>query len=1068
MASLGTLSISITADLSKFKAQLKDAGMPVKEFTKVLTNEAKKATKGVTTSLTEQYKYWVNLKGVQTQVVDTYIRKNGQMIRSTQTLSKSAGRSFGMMIKEMLNLRSFMMKIIHYITFSIGVQMVMQIRQGIQFAIDSFVEFEKSVVNAAAVAGYMGRSFDEATEAVARLSRELARRTIFTATETAEAMYTVASAGIDPVTTSANELIPILQYATATQTDLKEATQSVIVVLKQFKLGLEKTGLVVDTFTSLITNSFMTAEKMANAFQYVGQIAGELNQDVREIASALTLLTDRGYTGSQAGQRLNMIFTKLIKPTEKAEKMLASIGLTLSEIDPTTNSLVDILHKLRNANFGVAESAHMFRARTAAAAATLVNAVEEVEEYVMISKEMGGITEFIAEKQMDTLSGKFRQLTGDAQELAITIGDKVAGSFYTLIDAIRGVNELSVDGGGVDIFGILIDWGKSIPLFGWIGTFITDTLENVANTSEWANKKIASAEAWQKLTKSTKYSMSMMDKYSHETLPNYLNAYKRIVDIKAELAKYSTDEMKDTQDYKNLLLELTKANQTFTNSEDTLIRSSTEMFNTLLEIEGAVSTGLTAYKNKYEAQSKITQLEKREIAILEELSDIEEKLKKTGIDREEEATLMNRYNTQNKLLITTREELGTASENLKNADEKYHDILKDATETEMMAIKLGVDLLDNRGKLLRATQDYNSALIEFNRLSDIVANKQKYIAEAMLPVYELQDKLYEIELKRYKLTEDKKKLDEELFDNLAEQGLLTEEIIEEYKEWQQAEGDLAKARVAYARGDITGEQLQEYIDAAATEQGEFSNLAQRTAQHYVDIGIASNAVATTLTNIYTQSNDLEQSAAEYEYTSEQLALAWEDVNELVGINRDTVDEAAQKLDLYLGKLDQIISKLIKINQLQGDAPRFSSTTKTPFERVVDTIRDPQGTWDEFGDFVRGVIRDGIPHGQKGFITKGPQLSMIGEKGAEAVVPLEGANRRFGKNIMQHVLSSYYPDLMKLQHGGIIGAGAGGRGGSYTSNTEEYNIMGPITVTGVSNVGDFMNQLKASARASKRY
>ena len=102
--------------------------------------------------------------------------------------------------------------------------------------------------------------------------------------------------------------------------------------------------------------------------------------------------------------------------------------------------------------------------------------------------------------------------------------------------------------------------------------------------------------------------------------------------------------------------------------------------------------------------------------------------------------------------------------------------------------------------------------------------------------------------------------------------------------------------------------------------------------------------------------------------------------------------------------------------------------------------------------------------KKGTITKGPELSMIGEAGAEAVIPLEGSNKKYGKTLMQHILPKYFPDMVGFrQQGGIIG------GGSYdysTANNENYTIAGPININSVANADDFLQQLKFKMRSSK--
>ena len=65
------------------------------------------------------------------------------------------------------------------------------------------------------------------------------------------------------------------------------------------------------------------------------------------------------------------------------------------------------------------------------------------------------------------------------------------------------------------------------------------------------------------------------------------------------------------------------------------------------------------------------------------------------------------------------------------------------------------------------------------------------------------------------------------------------------------------------------------------------------------------------------------------------------------------------------------------------------------------------------------------YGQTGLMVDKPTSSIIGENGAEAVVPLEGSNRKYGKSILQKIIPKYFPDLAFMQTGGIVGGTAGG-------------------------------------------
>ena len=357
------------------------------------------------------------------------------------TAVKSTGAAFQKFsqnsIRHMLSLKSMVGKITHYITFSIGVQLVMALRTGMQQLVDIFSEFERAATNAATISGYLGSSFVRVREHIKDVSRELGRNTVFSAIAVANSFYSLASAGYDVSKMTSKELLPILDYAAATQADLEEATKAVLVTLKQFQLDLTDTQHVVDVFTTSITSSFETMEKLKEGMKYAGPMAGILGISLEETASALTSLVDRGLEGGQAGQRLNMVFTKLLKPTAKSTKMLEKLGLTFEDINPEAKSLTEILFTLQGAGFGAAEAATMFRARTAGAAAVLVENADAVARMTTRLEMADGITRQVAAAQEKTLWGALTKTSNRMIEVATNIGEKLAPIVIYLADLIQ-------------------------------------------------------------------------------------------------------------------------------------------------------------------------------------------------------------------------------------------------------------------------------------------------------------------------------------------------------------------------------------------------------------------------------------------------------------------------------------------------------------------------------------------------------------------------------------------------------------------------------------------------------
>ena len=361
-------------------------------------------------------------RGSSAQVVTSQKMLGDQVLDTSKKITVGSQKS----IFSMLKFKDFVGKIVHYVTFSIGVQMVMGIQRGFQAVIENFKEFERAAANAATVSGYLGGSFEQVKNRMMEMSKVLSRETVYSALEIQKSFYQLASAGLDVAKITRQQMLPILNYAAATQSDLENATEDVLTTMKAFGLELDDTTRIVDTFTSAITNSFFNMEKMSEFMKYAAPIAGALGLQLEETVAAGMLLVNMGLKGSQAGQRLNMILSKLLEPSSKAEEMLASIGLTTEDLNPELYSLTEILNKLNAAGFGAAEAASMFRARTAASAAVLVQGVYDIERYnqeLLLSK---GITESVADAQENTLWGALQSLSNAFQEVSLELGSTLA------------------------------------------------------------------------------------------------------------------------------------------------------------------------------------------------------------------------------------------------------------------------------------------------------------------------------------------------------------------------------------------------------------------------------------------------------------------------------------------------------------------------------------------------------------------------------------------------------------------------------------------------------------------
>ena len=183
-------------------------------------------------------------------------------------------------------------------------------------------EFEQSMANAASVAGATGEDFERMTA----LAREMGAKTVFSASDAADALYYMASAGYK-VDQMADSIEATLNLASATQYGLADTTDIVIATLNQFGLEASSAERVTNVFASAIGNSMASMDKLANSMGYVGPVANSLGYEIEETVGALSILYNAGYDGSTAGTTLRQALVSLMNPTSSALAVFEELGL---------------------------------------------------------------------------------------------------------------------------------------------------------------------------------------------------------------------------------------------------------------------------------------------------------------------------------------------------------------------------------------------------------------------------------------------------------------------------------------------------------------------------------------------------------------------------------------------------------------------------------------------------------------------------------------------------------------------------------------------------------------------
>lgn len=331
------------------------------------------------------------------------------------------GADISSLSKGLKTAQSKLMKLSGSLT-SIGTSLTMKVTMPLVLfakqALQTSAQFEQSMANAASVSGATGEALEEMTA----IARKMGKDTVFSASEAADAMYYMASAGYK-VEEMGNAIEPILNLASATQSDLAFTTDTVVATLNQFQLDSSEAGRVSNVFASSIGYSQATLEKLSYSMNYVGPVANSLGWSLEETTGALSVLYNAGYDGSMAGTSLRQSLVALMNPSTSAKKIFAELGIELTKLDPTTNKFSDIVNTLAQSGITTAQAMEVFGDRAGPGMMALLaqggDAIADMTESITGTNSA---TEMAA-KQVDTMQGSAKLMKSMMEEIAISIGD---------------------------------------------------------------------------------------------------------------------------------------------------------------------------------------------------------------------------------------------------------------------------------------------------------------------------------------------------------------------------------------------------------------------------------------------------------------------------------------------------------------------------------------------------------------------------------------------------------------------------------------------------------------------
>ena len=298
------------------------------------------------------------------------------------------------------------------------------------------VDFDDSMRQVQAVTRATGGQF----EALRQQAIDLGASTAWSASESAEAMRYLGMAGL-----STNEILEatpqMLSLASAGAMELGAAADIATNVLSGFNLTISDLAHVSDVLAQAAASSNTSVEQMGQAMAYVGPVASSAGLSIEETTAAIQVMSNSGIQGTMAGTALRGALTNLLSPTTQAADVLATYGLTASDVNPEIHSLAEIIDTLGEAGLSTGDAMTLFGDRAGPAMLALIRTGGGgIRDYTAALEDCDGAAQEMAETMEGGAGGALRELEGAVETLSITFGDLIADA---LMPAIEGVTSLA-------------------------------------------------------------------------------------------------------------------------------------------------------------------------------------------------------------------------------------------------------------------------------------------------------------------------------------------------------------------------------------------------------------------------------------------------------------------------------------------------------------------------------------------------------------------------------------------------------------------------------------------------
>lgn len=324
------------------------------------------------------------------------------------------------------------------------------------------------------VAATMGVTTDEIAE-LRDFAQEMGATTVFSATQSAQALNYMALAGYDAE--KSMQMLPnVLNLAAAGGMDLARASDMVTDAESALGLKGQEVTAMVNQMARAASRSNTSVEQLGEAFLTIGGTATLMTNDTSRLATVLGILADNGIKGSEAGTHLRNMILKLSSPTKDGADAMAALGLQVFDAEGKMRDMQDIITDMNIAFADLTDQekikyiSDMFNTRDVAAVNALLNtSVERWDQLGAEIAQAGEAADTMSKTQLDNLKGDVTLMKSAFEGLQIAVSDKLTPTIrkFTQLGS-KGISNITMAfkknglNGAMEEFGKILSEGISM------------------------------------------------------------------------------------------------------------------------------------------------------------------------------------------------------------------------------------------------------------------------------------------------------------------------------------------------------------------------------------------------------------------------------------------------------------------------------------------------------------------------------------------------------------------------------------------------------------------------------